>query len=300
MLNETQLQSYENDGYLRLHRFLDGREVEHLNTEMQRLIDRAPVSTADASEPNPAGSSGGYSFTALADGRKILNRISYQLAKSGVMLRAYGNPKLLGTVQDIYGPDFVPFAESIVIKMPENGAAFAWHQDGNFKTGPVPERGVNFGIYLNPSTEQNGCLHVIPGTHRQGKVDIDSLVVEDARQEGAMKSETPILRGLIPVPAESGDLLIHSRNLVHGSFPNESRDLRVTVYFGFHALTTVEEIYPVEHIRLRMGAVLLAVRERQESGLYPEETPFRYLPRGVPSLEELDPPSILDATALSV
>jgi ectoine hydroxylase-related dioxygenase (phytanoyl-CoA dioxygenase family) len=216
------------------------------------------------------------------------------------MLRAYGNPKLLRTAQSIYGPDFVPFGESIVIKMPENGAAFAWHQDGTFKTGPVPERGVNFGIYLNSSSLENGCLHLVPGTQRQGRVDIDSLVVEDDHPDGIATGDQPVLSGMIPKPAESGDMIIHSRNLVHGSFPNESTDLRVTVYFGFHALSTVEDVYSDEHIRLRMGAILLAVRARQESGLYPDEETFDYRPRGVPSLTELDRQAILGAASLSI
>ena len=46
----------------------------------------------------------------------------------------------------------VPFDESIVLKMPHHGAGFPWHQDGNFKTGAVAERGHNFGIYLTPSS----------------------------------------------------------------------------------------------------------------------------------------------------
>ena len=40
----------------------------------------------------------------------------------------YGSPRLLGTVQAIYGSDFVPFAESLVLKQPDSGAGFRFHQ----------------------------------------------------------------------------------------------------------------------------------------------------------------------------
>lgn len=137
---------------------------------------------------NPVHQPGDFAFTDLPHDRQVLNRISRQLARSETMRRIYGNPKLLATAEAIYGPDFLPFAESIVIKMPEDGAPFPWHQDGTFKTGPQPERGINFGIYLYPSTETNGCLFVIPGSHTKGRIDLPALTKNTT--DDAMKGKT--------------------------------------------------------------------------------------------------------------
>ena len=63
----------------------------------------------------------------------------------------------------------------------------------------------------------------------------------------------------------TGDVLVHSRNLVYGSFANISPDPRVTVYFGYHARATVAGIYEEAHIEKRRQAIALAVRMRQRS-----------------------------------
>ena len=123
----------------------------------------------------------------------------------------------------------MPFAESIVIKLPQRGAPFAWHQDGSFKSGAVPERGVNFGLYLHEAREANGCLFVVPKSHEQGRIDISALIAAPGGRP----------RGAIPVEAAPGDVLVHSRNLVHGSFANTSPDRRISLTFGFHRRASV-------------------------------------------------------------
>jgi len=252
MLTTDQLAFYKEHGYLVLKNWIFQREIQFMRNDVDRMIQ------TDA-HPDT-------SYTSLPDGRKVINRISRQLVHSETMRRMYGNPRILKCIESIYDPDFLPFAESIVIKMPDDGAPFPWHQDGNFKTGPQSERGLNFGIYLYSSSEANGCVYVIPGSHLKGQIDIPALV----KQHGEH------LPDAIPVPTEPGDVIVHSRNLIHGSFPNTSPDLRVTVYFGFHARATVQSVYPPDHIARREAVIPLCIRSRTVSGLFPNETPYIY------------------------
>ena len=198
VLTQAQVNQYREDGFIVLRQFISPDEIEILRQEMKRLIASAPVRRG--AEKDAKGQiverPQDFAFTFLDDEghRQVLNRISSPLARSEIMRQAYGNPKLLGAVEDLYGSDFVPFAESVVIKMPDNGAPFAWHQDGHFKTGWQTERGVNFGIYLYPSNEDNGCLYVIPNSRHWGKVDIGAMLAEHGER----------LPGAIPVLAEPG------------------------------------------------------------------------------------------------
>ena len=169
-------------------------------------------------------------------------------------MRAYGHPKLLQAVAFLCGSDFVPFAESIVIKVPHCGAAFDWHQDGSFKTGMQPERGVNFGIYLYPSTVENGCLQVIPKSHQWGQVDLKSMVETHGSR----------LPDSIPVPVNAGDVIVHNRNLVHGSFTNRSAVFRRTVYFGYHHRQTVTGVFTSDHVYQREKVGALAIQRWTE------------------------------------
>ena len=295
MLTQEQIDHYHEYGYLALRSFIDPEEIQLLRAEVQQMMAAAPVKRGAAADASgkPVDHPQDFAFTNLdTEGRQqILNRISNQLARSKVMLQAYGNPKLLSSVENLCGPDWVPFAESIVIKLPDQGAPFWWHQDGNFKTGPVLERGINFGIYLYPSTEDNGCLRVIPKSHTWGQVDLQAMIDEHGER----------LPDSIPVPAEPGDILVHSRNLIHGSFTNTSPDMRITVYFGFHARKTVEGVYPEEHIKQRMQVIPYAIHTRAQADRFAHETPYTYQPLANSlTLSETEQQAVLRAKTLSV
>jgi len=258
MLTLTQIRHYRQNGFLVLDRFFEDSQIQAWRRELAQMIDSAPTNSTNSK--NRYGQTvehpSDFSFTLQEpEGEgQVINRISNPLARSEVILRAYGHPKLLQAVASLCGSDFVPFAESIVIKVPHCGAAFDWHQDGSFKTGVQPARGVNFGIYLYPSTVNNGCLQVIPKSHQWGQVDLKSMV----------ETHGSTLPDSIPVPVDAGDVVVHNRNLVHGSFTNHSSDLRITVYFGYHHRQTVTGVFTSDHIYQREQVVALAIQRWTE------------------------------------
>ena len=191
--------------------------------------------------------------------------------RSRGFLEGYGNPRILRAAFQLYGEMMVPFDESIVLKMPDHGAGFAWHQDGAFKTGAGVERGHNFGIYLTPSSAANGALHVLPGSHRQGILDLQAMV----EQHGFA------LPGAVLAAAQPGDANLHSRSLAHGSQPNASPELRVTWYVGFHHHDTIREVWGRAAIQDRLNLIPIAVEARKRSGRYPDEEPFPYRELGL-------------------
>ena len=81
-------------------------------------------------------------------------------------------------------------------------------------------------------------LQVIPKSHQWGQVDLKSMVETHGSR----------LPDSIPVPVNAGDIIVHNRNLVHGSFTSHSADLRITVYFGYHHRQTVTGVFTSDHI----------------------------------------------------
>ena len=270
MLSPAQVAHYRRHGYVVVRGLVSGTEIALLRDAVRQLLDEAPAGPDQPidREGNPVPYPNDYSFLRPDESAAVLNRISTPLARSAEVLKVYANPRLLQAVEALYGPDWVPFAESIVIKLPHVGAPFAWHQDGRFASGEVPERGVNFGIYLHDSDESNGCLYVVPDSHRDGRVDI-------AAQVAAHGARLP---GSVPVPVAAGDVIVHSRNLVHGSFTNRSPEQRVTVYFGYHARATVEGEFSVEQVRRRAQVVELALAARAADRRFPARSGYRYRP----------------------
>ena len=211
----------------------------------------------------------------------VLQVVSGSLQFSEACLRLYGHPQLLAVAEAVNGPDFTPFNEVIWIKHPRLGGSVAWHQDG-WTRWDSPQlddgsHGFNFMAQLYGCDAANG-LWLVPGSHRQGKVDIESMV------EAAGSDRLP---DAVPLICEPGDVAITNRQAVHGSFANTSPNVRVTLNFGFHRRRSVigvtsggvhnpVSLYDDEYIRRRSRMIQFGIDARRQR--FPEETPFVYAP----------------------
>ena len=85
------------------------------------------------------------------------------------------------------------------------------------------------------------------------------------------------------MPMKAGDVLIHNVRLVHGSYPNNSDQLRRTIYFEFQSIPWMikEGIRPgyainSEWLEDRVRLLLYAIEERKKCSYAREETSFEY------------------------
>ena len=200
---------------------------------------------------------------------------------SDACLRTYAHPKLLKVAENINGDDFAPFNEALFIKEPGIGAAVSWHQDGvtHWESENFNEdiHGFNFMAQVYGSTAVNG-VWVVPGTHKEGKIDIKKLVA---------KSGSERINGAVPMICNPGDVVMCNRQLLHGSFPNCGYEPRVTVNFGFHKRSSVlgtqgggihseSQVFNEEIIERRSRLLGYAIEARKQK--YPEEKAFSYSP----------------------
>ena len=196
-------------------------------------------------------------------------------------LRLYGHPKLLAAAASIHGDDFVPFNESIWIKHPRLGGSVAWHQDGwtHWESPDFHENshGFNMMAQLYGCDAANG-LWVIPGTHRDGKVDLKAMVAA---------AGTERLPQAVPLICKAGDVAVTNRQAVHGSFANTSPNLRVTFNLGFHCRKSVLNVkgggvhndvtfYDADYIHNRSGMIMYGIDARRQR--FPDETSYDYQP----------------------
>ena len=200
---------------------------------------------------------------------------------SDACLRTYAHPELLKVTESINGPDFAPFNEALFIKEPGIGAAVSWHQDGvtHWDSPDFDEdiHGFNFMAQVYGSTAVNG-VWVLPGTHKQGKLDIKALVAESGSER---------LEGAVPIVCNPGDVVICNRQLLHGSFPNCGFEPRITVNFGFHKRASVlgvmgggihsdAQVFDEAIVARRSRAIAYAIDARKQR--FPAETPYEYQP----------------------
>src|SRR5262249_49071638 len=82
------------------------------------------------------------------------------------------HPVALDAVEDIIGPDILVHSTIIFYKRPQDPGYVAWHQDGYYPTLDLPQL-ISAWIALSDSTIENGCMRVIPGSHRQKLVHVE-------------------------------------------------------------------------------------------------------------------------------
>jgi hypothetical protein len=196
-------------------------------------------------------------------------------------LRVYGHPGLLGVAATINGDDFAPFSETFIVKKPGEGAAFAWHQDGtthwDAEDWTPLIHGFNFMVQMFDCTAAN-AIWWVPGTHATGRIDIRQAV----RDAGSNR-----LPGAVPLICKAGDVAISNRQILHGSFANNSPDWRVTLNLGCHRRKSVAGVhtcgiggiwqtYDEARVDKRAEMIGYAIAARRER--FPDEPSFVYRP----------------------
>jgi hypothetical protein len=119
----------------------------------------------------------------------------------------------------LMGPEVRLYWNQAVIKPPKQGGSFAWHQD----TGYVPmepQEYLTCWLALDDSTLDNGCIWVIPGSHKWGLQphDRDPELNDKVGYRGPEQG--------IAVPIKRGQVIAFSSLCLHRSGPNTSEGSR--------------------------------------------------------------------------
>ena len=142
---------------------------------------------------------------------------------SAEMMAMIQNKQFLDAVEELIGPDIILHHTKLFLKPPGNGSAFPLHQDWSYF--PTEKNSMIAAvIHLSESDEEMGCMRIIPGSHKLGKVektDGHSFVkgVHDRYQ----------LEDAEPVIADPGDVVFFHCCSLHGSMQNVSEKPRKTV-----------------------------------------------------------------------
>jgi ectoine hydroxylase-related dioxygenase (phytanoyl-CoA dioxygenase family) len=125
-------------------------------------------------------------------------------------------------LEPIVGPNIALFSSHFICKDPYTGRATPWHEDSAFWNGRFDrfENIVTVWLALDPSTRENGCMRVLPGTHVNGF----------SRYEQVDRGDHTFDRQIVDVDDSNavdfelrpGELSLHDARIVHGAEPNRS------------------------------------------------------------------------------
>ncbi len=135
-------------------------------------------------------------------------------------------PELVALVERLMGGSARLFQDMALVK-PPRGREKPWHQDHAYFNFPLATPIVGVWIPLHSVDPTNGCMHVLPGSHRRGP------------QPHFMRRDWQICDTDIAsqpqhfLPMDPGDLLLFDAKLAHGTPANESQEMRWAVQFHY-------------------------------------------------------------------
>jgi len=208
------LATYARDGFAVLPGVLAPEEVDAVRAEAVAIC-RGDCGEVDGVEPPGAGD------TDLDVLRRYLC-IHFPHKISPLLLQVARHPAVVRALCAVVGPN-VKLMQSMLFVKAEGKPGQAWHQDESHI--PTRDRSLTaVWIALDDATVENGCLWVIPGSHRAGVLHpvreqhdprydcTDEAFGYAHREEDA-----------VPVELPAGSALVFDGHLLHRSLPNSGR-----------------------------------------------------------------------------
>jgi len=120
----------------------------------------------------------------------------------------------------------------IMTKQPQFSSVTGWHRDSRYWHFQRPEL-ISAWLALRDETVENGCLLVIPDSHR---VTIDAQGLDAAQfLKQDFPANQPLLQQGVPVPLQAGDVLLFSSNLFHAAGRNLTAQTKHSMVFTYRA-----------------------------------------------------------------
>jgi len=212
MLTSEEIQQYERDGYVTPDFRFPEPVLKDIRSAHARLVERNP---------------------------EFVDYCSAVLAYDTWYLTIARMPEVLDMVEQVIGGDIALWNSSFFAKPAKVGTRTPWHQDGEY--WPIrPLATCTVWIAIDASTTENGCLRVIPGSHRSQRLarhnqnDADGLALNLELDPGEFNEADAQ-----DIVLEPGAVSLHDVYLYHGSEPNQSDKPRRGMTLRYMPTTSV-------------------------------------------------------------
>jgi chlorinating enzyme len=196
-----QVAHYQEHGYVKLGRIFTLPELEELRRHVDEMI------------------------AALPEGKRP-EELDVPHFTDPWLFRYLTHPRVLDVIEDFIGPDIVLWSSHFIAKPGGDGRAVPWHTDGAYWGDRLqPMEVITLWLAVDASTRENGCMRVVPGSHRAVRQALDQYDPVDSRTNvfGArLREEFVDEQRAVDLTLEPGECHLHDAWTVHGSAPNTS------------------------------------------------------------------------------
>lgn len=208
-LTDEHVRRFHEQGYLVIHRAFSEAEAQAALEGLLDLIDgKNPDFKGLQFEASVRDRLPALSKEQKADVVRKLQRFVGYDARLDALSE---HPKLLNTLALLMGEAPALFANQALLKPPRIGREKPWHQDHAYFNLPMGACIISAWVALDEATPENGCMHVIPATHRDGPV------VHFRRRDWQICDTQVATDRIVAVPLRPGGCLLWNGLLHHGS-----------------------------------------------------------------------------------
>lgn len=233
MLSSQEVEFYRENGYLGVENVLSREELEVMRGVIDEFVEQSRSVTQSDSvydlEPGHTSEN------------PRLRRLKEPIKQHEVFTQTLHHKKILEIVSQLIGPDLRCNGDKLNMKLAEFGSPVEWHQDWAFYPHTNDDL-LAVGIAIDEMTEENGCLLVVPGSHKGRIYDHH----QDGYFAGAVTEDDFNDADAVPVLVGESGISIHHVRTLHGSLPNTSTNPRRLLLYQYCAADAWPLAQPVK------------------------------------------------------
>ena len=224
LLHDAEIKNFHKDGYVIVPKFFSEEEI----TKLYAIATSDTVIKANAVDLNDQTGKKTKLTLWFTPGDDVYS----QLIRSNRMVNSVA--KLLDSDSPV-----CHFHTKLMQKEPHVGGAWEWHQDYGYwykNQFLFPDQLVSVMVALTEANKQNGCLQVIKGSHKLGRVN-HGFAGEQVGADMEMVNHALKTMELVYVELQPGDTLFFHSNILHRSEANLSDKPRWSLISCYNSLS---------------------------------------------------------------
>ncbi len=224
-----ELEAFARDGFIVVRGMVgEALREEMLEATLAGLRDETPPVEYEAELHYP-----GAPRSLSDEGGRTIRRLKQAHGRHISFTRWISSPELVERLQQLLGPEVVmPLAHHncIMTKQPQYSSVTGWHQDIRYWSFERQEL-VSVWLALTQEYERNGCLYVIPGSHRmtfdRSRFNAELFFRDD------LPNNQELISRRVAVELEPGDVLFFHCRTLHAAGRNQTNQPKYSVVFTF-------------------------------------------------------------------
>lgn len=256
MITQEQIDFFAENGYLRYGRVLDMSAVEELRDALDNVIAIEMAGGDDSAPEFKYGHRRGDAVSAVDDRPRPIIQYINMWKREPAYERLLHHPIISGVACALLDtPQVRLWHDQIISKPPEENGHFRFHQD--FYLWPLRDPQIlTCWLALDDATPENGCMHVVPGSHADPRFGLESYAAElearaAAEAEGREAKESdrqkmahePVSIGK-PIELKAGECMFHHCLNFHATpanVTNRQRRAHVMIFMAEWVRTKLDQ-----------------------------------------------------------